>query len=207
MWLGQGGTETPRDFVYVTVGDGVGTGVVVNGEVMRGHDNTAGEFGHVAIDPSGPSACAARADVSRAGWRRTSPRFRGISATSFPGDDAHPAPGIGLGITDVIACAKNGDWRRATRARGNVARHLATVAFSVIINTLNPAQIFIGGEITEAWSPARAGDAQGHQGLALTPRAAGATPIAADLGVDVPLPAWGGRHWSPHRFSPQSQVA
>ena len=61
MWLGKRGGDAPRDFVYVTVSDGVGAGVVVNGEVVRGHNNTAGEFGHVPIDPAGPTClCGAR---------------------------------------------------------------------------------------------------------------------------------------------------
>ncbi|HEY9226802.1 MAG TPA: ROK family protein, partial [Gemmatimonadaceae bacterium] len=42
MWLGERGGDAPRDFVYVTVSDGVGAGLVLNGEVVRGHHNTAG---------------------------------------------------------------------------------------------------------------------------------------------------------------------
>src|SRR6266567_2031653 len=46
IWLGERGRGSDiRDFVYVSVSDGVGTGVAVNGEVVRGHGHTAGEFG------------------------------------------------------------------------------------------------------------------------------------------------------------------
>src|SRR6266487_1997250 len=55
IWLGERGRGSDiRDFVYVSVSDGVGTGVVVNGEVVRGHGHTAGEFGHVPISAGGP---------------------------------------------------------------------------------------------------------------------------------------------------------
>src|SRR5256714_4327305 len=57
IWLGpgeRGGESRIRDFVYVTVSDGVGTGVVVNGEVVRGHGHTAGEFGHIPMSSDGP---------------------------------------------------------------------------------------------------------------------------------------------------------
>src|SRR5437899_5122648 len=44
IWLGPGeGGNGVRDFVYVTVSDGVGTGVVVNGELVRGHGDEIAE--------------------------------------------------------------------------------------------------------------------------------------------------------------------
>src|SRR4030095_16042129 len=77
--LGDRGGDAPRDFVYVTVGDGVGAGVVVNGEVVRGHNNTAGEFGHVPIDPNGPTClCGARCGLETyASNRATLSRYLG----------------------------------------------------------------------------------------------------------------------------------
>src|SRR4029078_11483854 len=42
MWLGDGDVETPRDFVYLTVGDGVGTRGAVNGQGTRGRQHTRG---------------------------------------------------------------------------------------------------------------------------------------------------------------------
>src|SRR3954464_9772022 len=54
MWLGARGGDVPTDFAYVTVSDGVGVGIVMNGQVVRGNGNTAGEFGHVPLDIDGP---------------------------------------------------------------------------------------------------------------------------------------------------------
>ncbi|MCX6312818.1 MAG: ROK family protein [Bacteroidetes bacterium] len=42
-----------RDFVVITLGTGLGSGFVVNGEVMYGHDGFAGELGHVIIEHNG----------------------------------------------------------------------------------------------------------------------------------------------------------
>jgi predicted NBD/HSP70 family sugar kinase len=42
------------DFVTVTVGSGIGLGIVIDGEVHRGARGGAGEFGHVCVDPDGP---------------------------------------------------------------------------------------------------------------------------------------------------------
>lgn len=183
MWLGEHGGEAPRDFVYVTVSDGVGAGVVVNGEVVRGHNNTAGEFGHVPVDPNGPTClCGARgcleaytsnlATLSRYLGREFSPtQTRGLLQDS------------GLTITDVIARASAGD-ERAGAALEETARHLGG-GLAVIINTLNPAQIFVGGEITDAWDRVYPVIQRVIRERALTSLAA-ATPLFPDPATNYP---------------------
>jgi glucokinase len=53
-----GGAKGMKDFLVVTLGTGVGSGFVVNGEVMYGHDGFAGELGHIIVDPHGrPCGC------------------------------------------------------------------------------------------------------------------------------------------------------
>ena len=177
LWLGERGKEAPRDFVYVTVGDGVGTGVVVNGEVMRGHDNTAGEFGHVPIDPRGPEClCGSRGCLeSYTSNLATLSRYLGHEFS--PTTTRTLLQESGLTIADVITRAKDGD-RAAQRALEETARHLGS-GLAVIINTLNPAQIFIGGEITEVFTHLVPIMRSVITERALTPRAA-ATPIVAD---------------------------
>jgi predicted NBD/HSP70 family sugar kinase len=149
MWLGQPGDDAPRDFVYVTVSDGVGTGVVVNGEVMRGHHNTAGEFGHVPIDPRGPHCLCGARGCLEAFTSNLATLSRYLGHPFSPTGTRQLLQESGLTINDVIARARSGD-RRARHALEDTARHLG-VGLSVIVNTLNPGQIFVGGEITEAW--------------------------------------------------------
>src|SRR5262249_56384224 len=60
LWL-ERGDGRPHSFAYVTVSDGVGVGIVVNGELLRGHDYIAGEFGHLPLNIDGPRCmCGAR---------------------------------------------------------------------------------------------------------------------------------------------------
>src|SRR5438046_4741776 len=54
LWLENGEVTAGHNFVYVSVSDGVGTGIVVNGELLRGRDHVAGEFGHMTLDLNGP---------------------------------------------------------------------------------------------------------------------------------------------------------
>lgn len=48
-----GGARGMRDFIMITLGTGVGSGIVVNGELVYGHDGFAGEIGHTIVDPQG----------------------------------------------------------------------------------------------------------------------------------------------------------
>ena len=61
LWATRAGVDTPPDdFVFVSVSDGLGVGVIVKGELLRGQHNVAGEFGHMALSIEGPRcACGA----------------------------------------------------------------------------------------------------------------------------------------------------
>ena len=56
-----GGLDGVRNAVLVTISEGVGTGILCNGQLVYGEQGMAGEFGHVQIDPQGPTCgCGAR---------------------------------------------------------------------------------------------------------------------------------------------------
>ncbi|HET9983445.1 MAG TPA: ROK family transcriptional regulator [Longimicrobiales bacterium] len=173
MWLGERG-EGSGDFVYVTVSDGVGAGVVVNGELVRGHDSTAGEFGHVPIDPDGPRClCGARGCwEAYTANRATLARYLG-QPLGAPTPQALLQSSV-LGIADVIARAKSGD-ARAGAALAETGRYLG-LGLATIVNALNPARIIVGGEITAAWDRIEGPIRAEVDTRALTPAAA-ATPI------------------------------
>jgi predicted NBD/HSP70 family sugar kinase len=89
MWLGPADGCAQDSFVYLTVSDGVGAGLVVNGEVFRGHRDAAGEFGHIPLALEGPFClCGSRGCLEahtstsrrwRATWAATS-----TTATATP---------------------------------------------------------------------------------------------------------------------------
>ena len=49
-----GAGKGTRDLIYITIGPGLGAGIIIDGQIYHGIDGTAGEFGHTIIDPNGP---------------------------------------------------------------------------------------------------------------------------------------------------------
>jgi predicted NBD/HSP70 family sugar kinase len=149
MWLGQRGKGAPTNFVYVTVSDGVGAGVVVNGQVVRGQTNTAGEFGHVQLTMDGPQCLCGSRGCLEAYTSNLATLSRYLGQEFSPTTARTLIQSSALTITDVIARARAGE-KRAIDALELTAHRLGA-GLGVIINTLSPGQIFVGGEIAEAW--------------------------------------------------------
>lgn len=183
MWLTQRGSEAPTDFVYVTVSDGVGAGIVVNGEVVRGAAQTAGEFGHVPVAIDGPRCLCGATGCLEAYTSNlaTLSRYLGheLSATGT----RKLLQESGITIMDVIVRARAGE-ERAKHALQETARYLG-VGIASIINALNPAQIFVGGEIAAAWSDIEPLIREAIVARVLT-AAGAATPITAEPATDHP---------------------
>jgi N-acetylglucosamine repressor len=149
MWLGQHGAEASGDFAYVTVSDGVGVGVVVNGQVVRGQGNTAGEFGHIAISLDGPTCLCGSQGCLEAYTSNIATLKRYLGRDLTPAQTRDLLHSSGLTVNDVIARARAGE-PRAAAALDETARFLG-VGLATVINALNPAQIIVGGELTAAW--------------------------------------------------------
>ncbi|CAN5435841.1 ROK family transcriptional regulator [soil metagenome] len=149
MWLGQRGAAELSDFVYVSVSDGVGTGVVANGQVMRGKRNSAGEFGHVPLSADGPRChCGGRGCLEAyASDLATMVRYLGQDFS--PNTARAIVQASGLTMADVVARSLIGEVK-AIRAIEETARHLGA-GLDVIVKTLSPSQIYVGGEIIGAW--------------------------------------------------------
>ena len=149
MWMGQRGATELSDFVYVNVSDGVGTGVVVNGQVLRGQRNTAGEFGHVPLSADGPECHCGGRGCLEAYTSNLATIVRYLGLPFSPATARGLVESSGLTMSDVIARARSGDARAAAAIEAT-ANYLGA-GLAVVVNTLSPAQICIGGEITEAW--------------------------------------------------------
>jgi predicted NBD/HSP70 family sugar kinase len=149
LWATRGDVISSGNSVFVSVSDGVGTGIVVNGELMRGRHNTAGEFGHVPLSIDGPR-CSCGATGC---WEAYVSNIATLSRY-FGRDLSEPGPreieSSNFTVEDLIARARAGD-AKALAAVNSTARYLG-LGLASIVNAVDPSRIYVGGEITTAWS-------------------------------------------------------
>ncbi len=151
FWAGAG--RGGADLVMLTLGTGVGAGVIIDGAVLHGHFENAAELGHTVVAVDGlPCACGQRGCLeqycSAAGMAR-----RVCSAI----DDGEPCAlsevagsGRTIDAAQVAQAARSGD-RLCSRLWDDACRHLA-VACVNIQHTFNPACVVLGGGMAEAGS-------------------------------------------------------
>jgi N-acetylglucosamine repressor len=149
MWSPRAdAVSMPSDLVFVSVSDGIGVGVIVNGELLRGRHNIAGEFGHVPLSLDGPRcSCGAtgcwEAYISN---RATLARYFG---RALKADAPASAARRTFTIDDLVSRARGGD-AKAIAALQATARYLG-LGLASIVNAVDPACVYVGGEITAAW--------------------------------------------------------
>ena len=132
--------QTCRNLVVVTVSEGIGTGVFLNGQLARGMDGMAGEFGHVPLDPEGPlCGCGSRGCWEVFGSNRAALRYFLESGASLNG----------LSFLDLLSLADQGN-ARATKALDTMAHYLGR-GMRMIVAGLAPERIIVVGDLTRSW--------------------------------------------------------
>jgi predicted NBD/HSP70 family sugar kinase len=149
MWLVRQAGASAGDFAYVNVSDGVGVGLVVGGQLVRGSGHAAGEFGHIPIESNGPVCLCG----SRGCWEiftsnlATLARYLGHEPSAA--ESRRLMRQRDISMRDVVARARAGD-AAAVAAIGATAHYLG-IGLGILVNTLNPARIIVGGEICGVW--------------------------------------------------------
>jgi len=146
IWFGTTPLSGFRDMVFLDVNEGVGTGIVVNGQLYRGFRNGAGEFGHICIDPLGPRcSCGSYGCLEvYASDLATIQRYnQKVDAKKQRGQEPE------ISMDNIVKKAIGGD-SSAAEILYETARYLG-MGLATIIYALNPEAIVIGGKIAEAW--------------------------------------------------------
>lgn len=176
LWLERGDVARLQNFVYVGVSDGVGVGVVVNGELLRGADHIAGEFAHVPLNLEGPRCmCGAigcwEAYISNLA---TLSRYFGWNLSKLSPNKLSNRSNASFTVPHLIARARQGDVK-ASEAIQSTA-HFLGLGLANVVNVINPECIYLDGEITAAWDLIAKSVTDGLAQRALT-RKGGRTPI------------------------------
>lgn len=136
-----------RDLIAVTVSEGIGVGMILNGQLVRGTTGAAGEFGHVTIQEDGPLCqCGNRGCFEVCASNTAAVRYYCESAFG-PG---HARPEAAPRFESILELAEQGD-RHALKALDRMARALGA-GLAMIITGLAPDVIVVIGEVTRAWA-------------------------------------------------------
>jgi len=145
LWFGRPEVNDARDFILVLVAEGVGTGIIFDGQVYRGQRGAAGEFGHMVIGSGAPVPCSCGSDdcwEAFSSERAAIARYLKLSGTPS-------SKKAGIGFIEVVDRALAGE-ANATAALVETARHLG-VGISNLIIGFSPEAVVVGGEIARAW--------------------------------------------------------
>ena len=148
MW--QGGGKGYKDIVMVTLGTGVGGGVILNEKIISGKHGLGGEIGHIHVRDEEKEYCncggqgcleqvASATGIAREARRVLAARKEESSMRAF-GDE--------ITAKDVLDCAKAGD-ELAGAVMETVSRYLGLVLAQVAL-TIDPEAFVIGGGVSKA---------------------------------------------------------
>jgi predicted NBD/HSP70 family sugar kinase len=138
VWFGD--SDGVHDLVVVNVSEGIGTGIFANGQLLRGANGMAGEFGHVQMEINGPRCgCGGRGCWETVGSNRAGLRYyEEMSGAASPASFAA-----------LVKMAQSNDTN-AVKALEKMSSFLGR-GLRMIASALAPSEIVIVGDITAAW--------------------------------------------------------
>lgn len=177
-----------NNFLVIKIGTGIGCGIVCHGEVYRGANGSAGDVGHICVDPSGPRChCGNQGCVEAMAAAPAISRMAVEAANA--GESAWLAERLRssgtLSPDDVAQASRAGD--AAANAIIQRAGNLVGQMLASVVNFFNPSKVFIAGRIATMGPLFLASVRQSvyHRSLALSTRQLEIqyTPLADDAGL------------------------
>ena len=142
LWFGAEEIRRTRNFILVMIAEGIGTGIIIDGQVYRGENGAAGEFGHMFVAENAPVNCSCgRRDC----WEAHASE-KAIVARYQGNNGRHES---GMEIERLIALAQNGE-KLAIEILKDTA-HFIGIGISNLIIGFSPQAIVVSGSIVRAW--------------------------------------------------------
>jgi predicted NBD/HSP70 family sugar kinase len=145
LWFGREKIRRVSNFITVLVADGIGTGIIFEGQVYRGERGAAGEFGHMIVGENAPVQCSCG---SQDCWEAHASE-KAIIARYQNNSGKYSTNGHDITLAKLIALANKGE-ERAIEALKETARYLG-IGISNLIVGLSPQAVIVSGNITKAW--------------------------------------------------------
>lgn len=145
LWFGRPEVRDTRDFILVFIENGIGTGIVFDGQIHRGKGGVAGEFGHMRIGVGAPIECGAGSDEC---WEAfASERAALARYAKLVGIEDHVNR---VTFAQLLELALTGE-QEALASLKETARFVG-IGLGNLIQGLSPEVIVIGGTIVKAWA-------------------------------------------------------
>ncbi len=143
VWLGRH-NESARNLIAVTVSEGIGVGIIVNGQLVHGSKGAAGEFGHVTLIENGLLCrCGNRGCWEMYASESAAVQYYLQTRKSSAANNESPD------FEDILRLAEQGS-SEALEALAQMAYHLGA-GLAMLVTGLAPDVIVIVGELTRIW--------------------------------------------------------
>jgi len=142
LWTGA--ARDTRTMVCITLGTGVGGGIILDGKLWRGVDGSAGEIGHTSIEPHGGVICGCGSEGCLEVYASATALVRMLKETNSKLRDVED-----LTAEKIFKAATDGD-PVAVKTFRQMGEYLG-IGLAILVNILNPEMIVIGGGVANAW--------------------------------------------------------
>lgn len=145
QWRGAG--RGSKNMIMITIGTGIGGGLIIGGDLYSGTNGSAGEIGHTVIDPAGPLCSCGRQGCLETLTSASAMKRMAVEAVAR-GEKTSLAEKKEIEAKDVICAARERDPIAAKIVSS--AAHYLGIGIANMINIFNPDTVVIGGGVSGA---------------------------------------------------------
>lgn len=144
LWFGRPEIRDVRDFILVFIENGIGTGIVFDGQIYRGKGGVAGEFGHMRIGTDAPVSCGTgSSECWEAFASERSAVARYVKSIGNTNNGGEPT------FIQLVDLATKGD--KCARQVIKETAYYIGIGLGNLIQGLSPEAIVIGGSVVKVW--------------------------------------------------------
>ncbi|HEV2695960.1 MAG TPA: ROK family protein [Verrucomicrobiae bacterium] len=150
LWSARHG-EGVSNLIAVTVSEGIGVGMVMNGQLLRGSQGITGEFGHVSLGMNNLECrCGNRGCWEVMASNAAAVRYYAEFSSSRKGDVGTKSNMSPVPFSDLLRLVEQGD-PKASKALDQMAHHLGA-GLAILVTGLAPDVLVVVGDVTRVWS-------------------------------------------------------